>query len=117
MGGHCAAIGFPLERVRFVGIDPPGVGGGMGDLGGLGSQEKAQATMRGTQLALGQWAEDPHGLGEDLAGKRRGRNCWGVQQRLFLDEEERERSGVDVRVLEDGSETLAEGGQRPWSGK
>ncbi|KAK1827871.1 FolC bifunctional protein [Podospora conica] len=78
--GHCAAIGFPLERVAF-----------------------------GVQLALGQWGEDPHGVGEALAGKRRERNCWGVGQGLFADEEERGRSGVVVRVV-GGQEALAEGG-------
>lgn len=109
--GHCAAIGFPLERVAFVGINPPGVDGGVvGEPGGGG---KAEA-MKGVQLAMGQWEEDPHGVGEELAGKRRGRNCWGVQQGLFWGDEERERSGVDVRVLEDGSEALVDGGRRPW---
>jgi folylpolyglutamate synthase len=115
--GHCAAIGFPLDRVGFVGIHPPGVDG-MGGLveEGAGPEQKAEA-MRGVQLAMGQWAVDPHGVGEELAGKRRARNCWGVQQRLFWDGEERLRSGVDVRVLEDGSEALVEGGRRPWAAK
>jgi folylpolyglutamate synthase len=83
---------------------------------GAGPEQKAEA-MRGVQLAMGQWAVDPHGVGEELAGKRRARNCWGVQQRLFWDGEERLRSGVDVRVLEDGSEALVEGGRRPWAAK
>ncbi|KAK4242532.1 Mur ligase [Achaetomium macrosporum] len=112
--GHCAAICFPLDRVEFVGINPPGVDG-MGSLAeGGGPGEKAEA-MRGVQLAMGQWAEDLHGVGEELSGKRRARNCWRVQQRLFWDEEERLRSGVDVRVLEDGGEALVEGGRRPWA--
>jgi folylpolyglutamate synthase len=126
--GHCAAIGFPLGRVDFVGINPPGVddlglvsasatasasaSGGLEGSSAVG--EKAEA-MRGVQLAMGQWAEDPHGVGEELAGKRRRRNCWGVHQRLFLDAAERDRSGVDVRVLADGSEALVEGGRRPWA--
>ncbi|KAK4122294.1 FolC bifunctional protein [Parathielavia appendiculata] len=114
VNGHCAAIGFPLDRVTFVGINPPGV-----DDHGFGSaavevEGKKGRAMKGVQLALDQWKEDPHGVGEDLAGKRRARNCWRVNQRLFLDGEERERSGVDVRVLEDGSEALVEGGRRPW---
>ncbi|KAL2016633.1 hypothetical protein VTK56DRAFT_3251 [Thermocarpiscus australiensis] len=110
--GHCAAIGFPLDRVDFVGINPPGMESLALGSGGLG--QKAEA-MRGVQLAMGQWKGDPHGVGEALAGKRRSRNCWAVHQRLFLDDEERSRSGVDVRALEDGSETLAEGGRRPWA--
>lgn len=113
MEGHCAAIGFPLDRVAFVGINPPGMEG-MGSTETTGVKEKGEA-MQGVQLALGQWEEDPHGVGEVLAGKRRGRNCWGVQQRLFEGEEERARSGVDVRVMEDGSEALVEGGRQPWA--
>lgn len=104
------AIRFPLERVHFVGINPPGLDG----LGLGGSGERAEA-MRGVQLTIGQWADDPHGVDEALAGKRRARNCWGVHQRLFLEEEERSRSRVDVRVLEDGSEALVDGGRRPWA--
>ena len=100
--GHCAAIGFPGERVRFVGINPPGLEG----------EEKA-GVMGGVQLAMGQWEGDPHGVGEELAGKRRGRNCWGVGQRLFLGEEERARARVLTRILEDGGEVLVDG-VRPW---
>jgi hypothetical protein len=103
--GHCAAIGFPLHRVSFVGINPPGLDS-EGDQGV--SEEKADA-MRGVQLALGQWAEDPHGVGEELAEKRRLRNCWNTDQRLFFSHEERERSGVDTVILSDGSEALANG--------
>ncbi|KAL2266278.1 hypothetical protein VTJ83DRAFT_5630 [Remersonia thermophila] len=120
VNGHCAAIGFPLERVWFVGINPPGVdedGQGVVISGGgvaAGDKEKAEA-MKGVQLALGQWKDDPHGVGKELAGKRTARNCWGVDQKLFCDEEERARSGVDVRTLEDGSEALVEGGRRPWA--
>ncbi|KAK4192937.1 Mur ligase [Podospora australis] len=72
--GHCAAIGFPLDRVSFVGINPPG----------MDEEGKGQA-MKGVQLTLGQWEADPHGAGEELASKRRARNCWGVSQKLFLD--------------------------------
>ncbi|KXX73806.1 hypothetical protein MMYC01_209111 [Madurella mycetomatis] len=110
--GHCAAIGFPAGRVSFVGINPPGIDDA--GLEGEGQGEKAEA-MRGVQLAIGQWAEDPHGVGEVLSEKRRIRNCWGVQQQLFLDEEERTRSGVDVRTLEDRTEALVDGGRRPWA--
>ncbi|KAK1754508.1 FolC bifunctional protein [Echria macrotheca] len=100
--GHCAAIGFPLHRVSFVGINPPGLDSE------VAQGEKADA-MRGVQLAIGQWAEDPHGVGEELAGKRRLRNCWNTDQRLFFSHEERERSGVDTVILSDGSEALARG--------
>lgn len=113
--GHCAAIGFPLDRVNFVGINPPGVEGmGLGDASGGEAEgqvsgEKADA-MRGVQLALGQWAGDPHGVGEELASKRRMRNCWDVDQTIFFNDQERERSGVVTVMLEDGSEALTEQG-------
>lgn len=64
----------------------------------------------GVQLALGQWEADPHGVGEELARKRRGRNCWGVGQELFESEGERVRSGVVIRWVGDGEEALGEGG-------
>lgn len=123
--GHCAAI-FGLDpsspglkkRVRFVGINPPGVdnGGAVEGKGDSDGDEKKKEAMQGVQLAMGQWAEDPHGVGEELAGKRKARNCWGVDQRLFFSEEERRRSGVETRALEDGSEVLVDGGKpRPWA--
>ena len=128
MDGHCAAI-FGLDpsspvlkdRVKFVGINPPGVDGAGGivekdDDRESNEKEEKKEAMQGVQLALGQWAEDPHGVGEELAGKRRARNCWGVDQRLFFSEEERRRSGVEKRVLEDGSEVLVDGEKpRPWA--
>jgi hypothetical protein len=112
--GHCAAIGFPLDRVAFVGINAPGMDAvGLDEAGG-GAGEK-EAAWSGVQLALGQWEADPHGVGEELLGKRVKRNCWGVSQRLFLSKEEGERSGVDIRELQDGSEGLLPGGRRPWA--
>ncbi|KPM34152.1 hypothetical protein AK830_g12418 [Neonectria ditissima] len=52
--GHCTAIGFPLERVSFVGIDPPGMA--------AGDQDKQDA-MKGVAAAMGEWTSDPHGRG------------------------------------------------------
>lgn len=120
---HCAAIAFPLDRVRFMGIDPPGIGssgtpskeGGGFALGGQVSGEKAEA-MRGVSEAVDHWTEDPHGVGEVLAGKRRKRNPWKVDQRLFLSDDERLRSKVKTRLLDDGGQALAEGGTMPWAG-
>lgn len=77
-----------------MGISPPGT-----EEGG-----------EGVQLALGQWEGDPHGVGEELAGKRRGRNCWGVGKELFMGEEERGMSGVVTRWVGNGEEVLGEGG-------
>jgi len=60
--GHCSAIGLDLERVNFIGIDPPGM------IATLKNQDKEDA-MKGVGLALGEWKDDPHGTGEVLAGK------------------------------------------------
>ncbi|KAK4039456.1 Mur ligase [Parachaetomium inaequale] len=111
--GHCAAIEFPLERIRFVGINPPG----MDDVAvaAPGGMEKLEAIFEGVQLALEQWRADPHGVGEVLRGKRVGRNPWRGHQMLFLEEEERERSGLDTRRVGGGGEGLLPGGRRPWA--
>jgi dihydrofolate synthase len=118
--GHCAAMGFPLDKVGFVGINPPGMdslpsssGTGEASLDTPASQDKVNA-MPGIQLATGQWSEDPHGTGEALAFKRRQRNCWNVSQLLFQSDDERARSGARTRILEDGSEALLEHADRPW---
>ena len=78
------------------------------------AEEKKEA-WKGAQLALGQWEADPHGVGEELLGKRVNRNCWAVDQRLFLSKEEQERSGVDIRPIPGGGEGLVPGGRRPWA--
>lgn len=63
--------------------------------------------------AVEAWERDPQGRGEGLKGKRAGRNCWGVSEMIFLDDEERVRSGIETVVV-DGGEYLVEGGLRPW---
>lgn len=98
---HCAgAIGFlPLSRVRFVGINPPGV----------------PEVLDAEEMAVEEWVRDPQGQSEGLRGKRRRRNPWGVVQTLFLEGGERTRSGMATELLEDGTEeVLADGGFRPW---
>lgn len=74
--GHCSAIGLDLDRVNFIGIDPPGM------VAASKGQDKEDA-MKGVSLALGEWKDDPHGTGEVLAGKRAKRNPWGVWQGYF----------------------------------
>ncbi|KAH8893388.1 hypothetical protein GQ53DRAFT_805577 [Thozetella sp. PMI_491] len=119
---HCGAIGFPLDRVEFVGISPPEFdpfGTSAKDIEkaaqhGEVSKDKADK-MLDVYLVVGQWIEDPHGLGENLAGKRKSRNCWNVDQRLFMTDEERARSGVQTRILEDGAEILVDEAPRPWA--
>ncbi len=119
---HCGAIGFPLDRVDFVGISPPELnpfGTSSLDLEkaaqhGKVSAEKA-SKMLDVHAVVGQWAEDPHGTGKVLAGKRRERNCWNIEQNLFASDEERNRSGLQTSFLEDGSEYLVGDAVRPWA--
>ncbi|KAI1496080.1 FolC bifunctional protein [Biscogniauxia marginata] len=99
---HCGAIGYPLEHVTFVGIDPPGMING--------TNEDA---IKGVAEAVTQWKEDPHGKGQVLSGKRAKRNPWGISQRLFCTDEDRIRSGVSS-VFSDGHEYLIEGVPQPW---
>lgn len=97
---HCAAVGFPVAQVRFVGLNPPGVPEV------LGAEERAVA----------EWLRDPPGRSAGLQAKRRARNPWAVAQTLFLDDDERRESGVETEMLEDGKEEyLIDGtGVRPW---
>ncbi len=119
---HCAAIAFPLDRVGFVGINPPNLPADLraADLAGapLGdesdtSPEKAEA-MKGAREVIGHWTEDPHGVDELLAGKRRKRNPWKVDQMLFQSQEERARSGLETRFIGGDIEALVDGAARPW---
>ncbi|KAI1477485.1 FolC bifunctional protein [Daldinia eschscholtzii] len=91
---HCGAIGFPLDRVGFVGVDPPGMLDGTNE-----------AATKGVAEAITQWKEDPHGKGDLLASKRRKRNPWEVPQTLFLNDDDRIRSGVQSTLT-----TIREGG-------
>lgn len=104
--GHCVAIGWPLERVSFKGIDPPGMKPGTGD---------NVDAMRGVAQAVGEWAADPHGRGESLWGKRQRRNPWATWQGIFGEgqDEARARSGLITKGLE-GDETLENSVARPW---
>ncbi|KAI1040655.1 hypothetical protein LB505_006499 [Fusarium chuoi] len=103
--GHCAAIGFPLDRVTFIGIDPPGMAASLKD------QDKEQA-MKGAALAMGEWKDDPHGRGESLAGKRVKRNPWSVWQGVFPSEDD-DRGDLVIK-MENGSEVIDEKAAQPW---
>ncbi|EXV02494.1 DUF218 domain protein [Metarhizium robertsii] len=83
--GHCAAIGFPPDRVSFVGVDPPCLEGKPGVVAGVAEAEA-------------DWGRDPHGKGQRLAAKRARRNVWGAWQGVF----------------EEGTEDADKGGCRPW---
>jgi dihydrofolate synthase len=95
---HCNAIAFPLEKVQFVGLNPPGVPGVVGR----------------EEDVVNEWLKDPQGQSHSLKSKRARRNQWGVSQSLFLSVDERQRSGLATKSLEDGEEILVEGGTRPW---
>jgi hypothetical protein len=107
--GHCAAIGFPLDRVVYVGIDPPGMT--KPSVGCIGKE----SAMAGVSQALDEWTKDPDGEGAILAGKRRRRNPWNITQMLFLNDEERKRSYIDTVQRGDGSESFLPSSHRPWS--
>ncbi|KAM5352685.1 hypothetical protein ACJ41O_005407 [Fusarium nematophilum] len=109
--GHCEAIGFPLDRVTFVGIDPPGMVAAANSSVTTKEDGKEEA-MKGVGLAMGEWRSDPHGRGESLAGKRARRNPWGTRQDVFPREED-DRGGLAVK-MEDGSQVLDEDATRPW---
>jgi hypothetical protein len=98
---HCMYIGFPAARVTFLGTDPP-----------QASREKEQI-MAGILEAEKEWTDDPHGVDENLASKRRKRNVWAIDQKLFVDDEERKRSGLKTLFLADG-ETLVWTARKPW---
>ncbi|KAL8325032.1 hypothetical protein RB597_008347 [Gaeumannomyces tritici] len=116
---HCAAIGFPIDRVNFIGISPPNLPPwlqAMEQLDGPAlpstryeesvSEEKDEVMARGIREVIGQWTDDPHGAGEALARKRQARNPWGISQRLFHDDEEKLKSGIETVILVDGTESL-----------
>lgn len=111
--GHCGALGYPLDRVGFVGIDPPGMADGTNE-----------AAMRGVAQAVAEWEENPHGVGGTLAEKRRKRNPWSVSQALFTSDQLRAQSGVktivvarghDGGVEEEEGEVLDPSATQPWS--
>lgn len=101
---HCGALGYPLECVDFVGIDPPGMADGTNE-----------AVMKGVSQAIAEWKENPHGIGGTLAEKRRKRNPWAVSQALFDSDHLRTQSGVKTAVAEDGEEVLDPSATQPWS--
>jgi hypothetical protein len=110
--GHCTAIGWPLDRVDFVGIDPPGMAPMTGSVSvDLGKED----AIKGVAQAIGEWMVDPHGRGDSLRGKRKKRNPWGTWQGVFDKDkhEAREKSGLLITGQGD-SETLVDAAERPW---
>jgi hypothetical protein len=99
---HCRALGYPLERVSFVGVDPPDMVDGMNE-----------AAMKGVVQAVTEWKENPHGADGGLAEKRKKRNPWSISQKLFSSDENRRRSGVRTVML-NGEEFLDPEAVQPW---
>ncbi|CAK7231771.1 hypothetical protein SCUCBS95973_008033 [Sporothrix curviconia] len=120
-GPHAIAL-LPLEqRVSFIGINPPNIpaefGGPSNKAPGTAavvSEDKSKA-MQGAHDVLSHWAADPHGTGDLLAGKRRARNPWKYSQKLFVSNEERQRSGLATRQVGNDMEAIAEDSPRPWN--
>ncbi|CAK7263008.1 hypothetical protein SEPCBS57363_000349 [Sporothrix epigloea] len=120
---HCgsgAIAILPLDqRVSFIGINPPNLPAEFGGASSAAStavvsEDKSKA-MQGAHDVLGHWATDPHGVGHLLAGKRRARNPWKCDQRLFVNDTERQRSGLLTRLVGGDMEAIAEGSPRPWN--
>lgn len=95
---HCSALAFPLDKVHFIGINPPGI----------------PVVVDREEDAVDEWVKDPRGQSDGLKAKRARRNLWHVSQRLFESEDERQRSGIVTILLEDGEEILDGGAERPW---
>ncbi|KAG9239625.1 hypothetical protein BJ875DRAFT_479287 [Amylocarpus encephaloides] len=72
---HFPALGWPRERVRFVGVDPEYMVAGNAEYDG----ERSEEVRRGERTyGYECWEEDPLGEGGLLKGKRERRDPWGV---------------------------------------
>ena len=96
---HCVALKYSLNKLFFIGIDPPGL---------------SEVDDEGILQAVDEWQEDPHGRGDKLRGKRRGRNPWDRWQGVFNDENEVQDRGVLVTIGSGEKETLVDDAARPW---
>jgi hypothetical protein len=69
---HIPALGFPLERVEFIGIDPPWTG------------ERRDEMVKGEmERGYRAWKDDDWGIGEFLSAKRKER---GWDEEVFVNE-------------------------------
>lgn len=104
--GHCAAIGFPLDKVSYIGIDPPSMT--------PGGEKHDEMMAGGVAAAMGEWEGDPHGRGSSLAGKRKRRNSWNVWQGVFDKDTNGKKSGL-VTIGTGEDEHLDVNAPRPWT--
>jgi hypothetical protein len=101
---HCRALGWPADRLTFVGIDPEYM---------VWNLERAASVRDGERRnGFEPWRRDMLGKGEELETKRKRRNPWLVKQTLFENNGIRDRSGIQYIVL-DHREILNERPQ-PW---
>ena len=110
---HVKAARWPRDRVRFVGLDPQYMVRGNGEW----DEERAEEVWRGEkERGFAAWEGDLLGMGSELKGKRKKRNCWRVGQGWFDSVEESERSGVRSRVVreEDMEEETLCDERQPW---
>ncbi|MCJ1475152.1 hypothetical protein MMC13_003812 [Lambiella insularis] len=112
---HCRALRWPLEKVRFVGINPDT---GVEYRAGV-SQDmvyKREAIERGEEKARKLWTEDLYGVGGELGKKREQRGWMGPEAVLrdwgSEDEEQWMRGLVEWSGGESGVEVYR--GWLPW---
>jgi hypothetical protein len=101
---HCKALGWPADRVAFVGIDPEYM---TRDL------ERAASVRDGERKnGFELWQKDMLGKGEELEAKRKKRNPWLVKQTLFESDDVRDRSGIRYSILD--QREILDGKSQPW---
>ncbi|KAF2673501.1 hypothetical protein BT63DRAFT_451549 [Microthyrium microscopicum] len=109
---HGPALRWPRDRFMYVGIDPNFMR--PDDI--MFDEERAESVRAGERRnGFEAWLNDPRGVLEFLEGKRRERNCWGVDQGLFAGDGDgvvRKESGICWEMV-DGREVLGDGRQ-PW---
>lgn len=93
---HVKAIRWPVEKVKFVGVDPEYMVKGSEEW----DEKRADEVLRGErERGYKAWEGDLLGVGSELKGKRIARNFWGVDQVWFENEEDRRKSGVKSKVV------------------
>lgn len=101
---HCKAIGWPAERVEFVGIDPEYMSHDL---------ERAASVREGERKnGFELWQRDMLGLNQQLERKRAERNPYHVKQTLFEGDAIRDASGINYLVL--NHREVLDGRPQPW---
>lgn len=74
---HCKAIRWRLEKVVFVGIDPPYMA--------VDLERAAEVRGRERKEGYERWKHDPFGVGDEVRKHQEMKNPWRVGQSLFED--------------------------------